>query len=334
MNFKQLYIQILGCFSFSLLFSLTACGPDTEPDGGNGKGGSGGQEAIVPPMPAQNGSGETNGYYLVWEDTFDGEELDEAFWNIETVKNPANNEIQYYRRNNVSMVLDSVTGRHCLCLTARKEEFGNKPSTSGRVNTKGKVAYKHGKVEALIKLPKTYKGLWPAFWMMGNDYQSVGWPRCGEIDILEMGNSGGFQTKDKSERYLNGACHWGYYKDGAYPNYGKSSVYQYSVQDGEFHLFTLIWDEKEIKTYIDLDKNPNVAPYFTIGIEVPADGPHDLGTCWDTGCYFHKEFFVIFNLAVGGHFPGITDINRITAFNAENNYQAEMLVDYVRIYQK
>ncbi|MBO4369831.1 MAG: glycoside hydrolase family 16 protein, partial [Paludibacteraceae bacterium] len=206
--------------------------------------------------------------------------------------------------------------------------------TSGRVNTKGKVAYMHGKVEALIKLPKTYKGLWPAFWMMGNDYNSVGWPKCGEIDILEMGNQGGFGSVDKSEKYLNGACHWGYYKDGNYPNYGKSSTYQYSVQDGEYHLFTLIWDETQINTYIDLDKYPNVAPYYTIGIEVPADGPHAIGTCWDTGCYFHKDFFVILNLAVGGHFPGITNINGITAFNEANGYEAQMLIDYVRIYQK
>ena len=285
-------------------------------------------------MPAQEGSGEINGYALVWEDSFDEATLNASFWNIETVANPANNEIQYYRKDNVSMVLDSATGRRCLCLTARKESYNGKQCTSGRVNTKGKVAYKHGKVEAMIKLPKTYKGLWPAFWMMGNDYNSVGWPRCGEIDILEMGNKGGFGSADKSEKYLNGACHWGYYQDGAYPNYGKSSTYKYSVQDGEFHLFTLIWDETQIRTYIDLDKYPNATPYYTIGIEVPADGPHANGTCWDTGCYFHKDFFVIFNLAIGGHFPDIYDINGITALNADNGYEAKMLIDYVRIYQK
>ena len=317
-------------FAAGLVLAAVSCQKDDEPAGGNERDEQ--DQAVL--MPSQEGSGEIDGYRLVWEDTFDGDALDETAWNIEVTGSPANNEIQYYIRRNVSVGTDSVSGRHCLILTAKKEKYGSRYFTSGRVNSLGKKYFKHGKVEALIKLPKTYKGLWPAFWMMGNDYKKVGWPKCGEIDILEMGNSGGFGTVAKSERYLNGACHWGYYKDGAYPNYAQSSTYSYSVQDGEYHLFTLIWDDDAINTYIDLDKYPSAKPYYSIGITVPDDGPHDLGTCWDTGCYFHKEAFILFNLAVGGHFPGITDPDGITALNAANGYEASMYVDYVRVYQK
>jgi len=282
--------------------------------------------------PAQTGSGENDGYSLVWEDLFDAEALNEEYWNIEVVSRPANSELQYYRKENVSMGTDSSCWRKCLILTAKKEDYGGRSCTSGRVNTKGKVAYKHGKVEAMIRFPKTYKGLWPAFWMMGNDYSQVGWPRCGEIDIVEMGNSGGFQTVDKSERFLNGALHWGYYVDGNYPNYGKSSTYSYSVQDGNYHLFTLLWDENSVKMYIDLDKYPDAKAYYSMDITAPDPMPAE--PTWDAGEYFHKDFFILFNLAVGGHFPGITKIDAITALNEENNYEAKMYIDYVKVYQK
>src|SRR5690606_33820583 len=95
--------------------------------------------------------------------------------------------------------------------TAKKETFGGKPATSGRINSVGKKYFKHGKVEASIKLPKTANGLWPAFWMMGNDYPTVGWPACGEIDILEMGHSKGITNKTQ-DRFFNGALHWGIWK--------------------------------------------------------------------------------------------------------------------------
>ena len=190
----------------------------------------------------------------------------------------------------------------------------------------GKKYFTHGKVEAYICLPKTANGLWPAYWMMGNDFSTVGWPRCGEIDILEMGNSQGIKTGTQ-ETYFNGACHWGFYKNGAYPNYAKSSNAPYSLQDGEFHLYTLIWDEKSIKMYLDLDKNPNVAPYYEMGIEGTDDE-------WATGLYFHHDHFILFNLAVGGHFTGIVNNpGGITALPTDGS-EAKMYVDFVRVYQK
>lgn len=281
--------------------------------------------------PSQQGSSAVNdGYRLVWEDLFDGTSLDTSVWNVEVNGDGGgNNELQFYRAENVSVGKDYASGRNCLILTARRENYGNKAFTSGRVNSKNKKAFTHGKVEALIKLPSTANGLWPAFWMMGNDFDQVGWPRCGEIDILEMGNAAGIAAGTQ-DRYLNGACHWGYYKDvgggnWAYPNYAKHSTYSNSLQDGEYHLFTLVWDESSLKMYVDYDRNPGASPYFEMGITAKDDD-------WGTGHYFHHDFFLLFNLAVGGNFTGLHNSSAISALPAGS--EASMFVDYVKVYQK
>lgn len=282
----------------------------------------------VVPAPEELGSGETDGYKLVWEDCFNGDVLDETVWNIEEKGDGCGNaELEYYTRDNVSLGTEPESGRHCLILTAKKENYKGKSFTSGRINTLEKRYFLHGKVEACIKLPQTANGLWPAFWMMGNDINQVGWPRCGETDILEMGNAEGIR-KGTQDRYFNGACHWGYYNEqNQYPNYAKASTWDYSLQDGEFHLFTLIWDENYIRMYCDLDKYPDTEPYYEMGIE-HKDG--DEG--WAASLYFHKENFILFNLAVGGYFTGILNPDGITAFENEN--EKSMYVDYVKVYQK
>lgn len=274
----------------------------------------------------QNGSGETNGYHLVWQDLFDADELNPMRWDIEVNGNGGgNNELQYYtdRPENVRLG-DDGEGNSCLILTARRENYLNKQFTSGRLNTKGRIAFTHGKVEASIKLPKTANGLWPAFWMMGNDFDQVGWPRCGEIDIVEMGNSAGI-SNGTQERFFNGACHWG----PGWPNasYANSSTKNYSLQDGQFHLFTLIWDDNVVKMYVDLDKYPNQNPYYKMDI------PYEDNE-WSPGYYFHKDNFILFDLAVGGNFTGIHNANDITALNDGNGHEASMYVNYVKIYQK
>ena len=159
--------------------------------------------------------------------------------------------------------------------------------------------------------------------LLGNDFNEVGWPKCGEIDILEMGNSAGIRNNTQ-ETYFNGACHWGFYKNGAYPNYAKSSNAPYSLQDGEFHLYTLIWDEAFISMYLDLDKNPSSTPYYQMGIS-------DYEGDWATGNYFHHDFFIVYDLAVGGNFPGIHNADGITALA---DGPASMYIDFVRVYQK
>lgn len=276
----------------------------------------------------QVGTGETDGYKLVWQDLFDGTELNMSRWNIEVNGDGGgNNELQYYtaRPENVS-VGDDGEGNGCLILTAKKEVYNGKQCTSGRITTKNKIAFKHGKIEAAIKLPQTANGLWPAFWMMGNDFDQVGWPRCGETDIMEFGNATGI-ANGTQDRYFNGACHWGTAWND-HRQHANAITNSYSLQDGEFHIYTCIWDQDKVAMYVDLDRNPNASPYYIMTIpETTTDQTHP-------GYYFHKENFILFNLAVGGNFPGIWDINSITALNEGNNYQQSMYVNYVKIYQK
>lgn len=276
----------------------------------------------------QEGSGETDGYRLVWQDLFDNGILNDLRWNVEQNANGGgNHELQYYadREENVR-VGDDGQGNGCLILTARRENLGGRQFTSGRVNSRDKVAFTHGKVEASIKLPPTADGLWPAFWMMGNDYGEVGWPKSGETDILEMGNADGIRNGTQ-DRYFNGAMHWG--QGWPAGSYARATTKSYSLQDGEFHLFTAVWDENEMRMYVDLDRQPLQTPYFRMGIT-----HDDPGNEWSPGNYFHKLNFIIFNMAVGGDFTGIHEAGNITALNDANGHEASMYVNYVKVYQK
>ena len=253
------------------------------------------------------------GYKLFWNDEFDGPSLDADNWTCEIGRGSngwGNAELQYYtdRPENV----DVRDGK--LVMTARKESYQGATATSARLITLGKVYFKYGYIVASIKLPKTADGLWPAFWMMGNDFKSKGWPNCGETDILEMGHQNGIK-KGAQEKFLNGACHWGE-PDHRYYSYDFTN--SYSVQDGEFHTFTYM-TENEVAMYIDLDTKPDAKPYFKMALKDFGDNE------------FRKDNFILLNLAVGGNFPGIWDINQVTALN---NGPAEMEVDYVRVFQK
>lgn len=252
------------------------------------------------------------GYELLWSDEFEGDSLNAAYWTPEQGGHGwGNNELQYYtgRKDNV----DVRDGK--LVMRAVKEDYNGAPVTSARLITLGKIEFLYGYVVASIKLPKTADGLWPAFWMMGTDIRKIGWPNCGETDILEMGHSNGMKDGTQ-EQFLNGACHWGV---PHHQYYAHDITNTYSVQDGEFHTFTCIWDEEHVAMYIDLEKYPDVKPYFEMKIE-------DFGND-----EFRKDNFILLNLAVGGNFPGIWDINQVTALK---DGPAEMEVDYVRIFQK
>jgi beta-glucanase (GH16 family) len=264
-------------------------------------------------------AGVANGYRIVWADEFNGNKLDTKHtWNIETGNGGSgNNELEYNSKRSVT-VEDG-----CLILTARREFFKGRNFTSGRVNTMHKFTFKHGMIEARVKIPATSNGLWPAFWLMGENFSSVGWPQCGEIDIFEMGNGDGIKISSQ-DRYFNGACHWGYYENGSYPNYFHAVNNNYSLQDGKFHTFTLVWDDDSVSMYLDRDTYPNNPPYYHFDIS-------EKGKKWAAGDYFHNQMFIIFDLAVGGYFTGITSGDGITALDAGHS---EMMVDYVRVYQK
>ncbi|MFZ4456547.1 MAG: glycoside hydrolase family 16 protein [Bacteroidales bacterium] len=263
-------------------------------------------------------------YKLVWEDNFNGPVLNNSKWTaMINGEGAGNRELQYYRRENISMGREKTTNAKCLIITAKKEKFKGSNCTSGRLDTDRKMTFKYGKVEARIKLPKTANGLWPAFWMLGADHKQATWPKCGEIDIMEMGKKTGIDN-GVQDRYFNGACHWGEdWNGGKYPNKGISTTNAYSLQDG-FHTYTLFWSPDSIKMYLDLDKYPAAKPYYTL----PIMGE---GKANETSRYFRKPFYLIFNLAVGGTFSEIYDIEKITALKGG---EAKMYVDYVRVYQK
>jgi beta-glucanase (GH16 family) len=277
-------------------------------------------------------------YKIVWEENFDNAKLDKNIWNLENNRRGGGNaEFQYYSPKSISVEKHSE-GVNCLVLSAVKQRYKGRPAISGRLNTEGKLSVKYGKIEVRVHVPKIADGLWPAFWMMGDDLAKVGWPRCGEIDILEMGNANGIKHGTQ-DRYFNGACHWGEsFNGGKYPNFSMAATSSYSMQEG-FHLFTLIWTPDSINMYLDKDKYPDAKPYFKLGIKGDGSANHP-------SRYFHKPFHLIANLAVGGHFTGLgspskkacwissrnKNFRQITALPQDGS-PAKMYIDYVRIYQ-
>ena len=296
-------------------------------------------------------------YTLLWEDNFEGETLNEAYWNIDdNARGGGNAEMQYYTPRNVSIECHPVSGERCLVLSARREDYHNRPATSARLNTQDKVLVHYGKVEARIAFPHTANGLWPAFWMLGNNLATnlgnddsvdrqadalaaqgrVVWPKCGEIDIVEMGHKDGID-KGLQDRYFNGAAHWGEaFNDGHYPNRAGVCEAPYSVQ-GDFHLFTLLWTPDTLAMYLDQDKYPDVAPYFALSLR-----NKDIN---EPGHYFNHPFYLVFNLSVGGFFPGLPttpkypevvtaddpNFQQITALPADGT-PVKMYVDWVRVW--
>lgn len=262
-------------------------------------------------------------YTLVWNEDFTDGSLDRAVWNIEVNGDGGgNNELQYYCEDGVSLGVEPTTGKKCLILTAKKEYAGGRDCTSGRVNTKGKMTYTFGRIDARIKFPQTANGLWPAFWQMGNNFDQVGWPRCGETDIIELGHQSAF-NKGTQDRYFNGAMHVGRAWNAVWSD-AQSVTWDYSVED-TFHIVTMIWTPTSIDMYMDKEAHPEYGAYFHADLEPNEDADYN------RQLVFGKPNFVIANLAVGGNFPGIWDINGITALNggAQSVY-----IDWIRIYQR
>ena len=262
-------------------------------------------------------------YTLVWNEDFTDGVLDTKVWNIEVNGDGGgNNELQYYCEKGVSLGAEPTTGKQCLILTATKEEYLGKKCTSGRVNSKGKLYYTFGRIDARIKFPKTANGLWPAFWQMGNNFDQVGWPKCGETDIIEMGHQNAF-SKGTQDRFFNGAMHVGRAWDAVWPD-AQDATWSYSLQD-TFHIVTMIWTPTSIDMYMDKEAHPENGAYFHADLEPNDDADYN------RQLVFGKPNFIIANLAVGGNFPGIYSIDGITALS---NGAQSMYIDWIRIYQK
>lgn len=235
------------------------------------------------------------GWVLDWSDEFDGATLDARNWIAETGGNGwGNNELQYYtaRPENVR-VSDGF-----LVIEARKERYEHREYTSARIKTAGLKERTYGRYEARIKVPKG-QGIWPAFWMLGSGIATTGWPRSGEIDIME--NIG------KEPATVHGTVHGpGYSGEHAF---GKPSVLANGNYADGFHVFAVEWEPREIRWYRDGQLYHTARPELVKGDWV-----------------FEQPFFVLLNLAVGGYWPGYPDATTVMP--------QRMLVDYVRVYRR
>ncbi len=236
---------------------------------------------------------------LIWSDEFNGDSLNTSFWNYEVGGNNPNSELEFYTSRPTNIKVD--TGN--LIITANKETYSSggvtENYTSGRINTSHKFNFKYGKIEARMKLPYG-QGIWPAFWMLGQNIDQVSWPNCGEMDIMEMVGGAGDNT-------VHTTLHWGPVDaSGNHPSYGLA----YALSSGKFadayHIFTLEWTPQTVTSYVDGNK------YYTISIS-----PAGLAA-------FQNNFFIIFNLAVGGSWPGNPDATTV--------FPQHLFVDYVRVY--
>ncbi|MGW5650723.1 ricin-type beta-trefoil lectin domain protein [Streptomyces humi] len=260
--------------------------------------------AAVGPARAASASADAGAAAVTFSDNFDGaagSAVDSSKWTQETGDNVNNHEREYYTSGTNNAALD---GQGHLVITAKKENpanyqcwYGTCQYTSARLNTSGKFSAQYGHVEARMKIPRG-QGMWPAFWMLGTDIGSVGWPNSGEIDVME---NVGFEPST-----VHGTIHG--------PGYSGSNGIgaAYSLPNGQafadsFHTFAVDWAPNSIKWSVD-------------GTVYETRTPADVGgNTWA----FNKPFFLILNLAVGGYWPG--DPNSSTAF------PAQLVVDSVSV---
>ena len=286
-NKMRLFVFRLVCVAFLLVLALAplSCG---------------GGATLQPPPPAR--------YTLVWSDEFsgpDGSAPDSEKWTYDLGGNGwGNNELESYTNRTQNAQLK----RGNLVITAQKDTYADPKDritrnyTSARLKTQNLFSQVYGRFEARIKIPAG-QGMWPAFWMLGNDISSVGWPKCGEIDIME--NIG------KEPGTVHGSLH------GPSTTGRTSDVTAFfSLPAGQnfsddFHLYAVEWEHGTIRFYADT----NLYATFNQS-QWPAGGT------W----VFDHPFFIILNVAVGGDWPGPPDNATV--------FPQQMLVDYVRVYTK
>ena len=240
---------------------------------------------------------------LVWSDEFGDERLDPYKWYFETgdgsqygIPGWGNNELQWYLPDSALL----KDGR--LVITARKETVSGKNYTSARINTRDRFAFRYGRIEARIRLPAG-QGLWPAFWLLPQESAYGTWAASGEIDILEARNLGG-----TGGNTIFGGLVYG----GAWPNQiGSGENYLVATDvTTDFHVYALEWDRAEIRWYVDGTLFAVRNNWSSTGGAFPAP--------------FDKPFYVLFNVAVGGNYPGLPSAGTV--------FPVAMEVDYVRVY--
>lgn len=240
---------------------------------------------------------------LVWEDEFDGDTINSKNWNFqEEDAGRFNEEWQSYTNSPENAYIQDghlvIEAKHI------SHKHGMNQYTSARLNTAGKQSWTYAKISARIKLPEG-QGIWPAFWMLGANIDENGgdtpWPKCGEIDILEL-----YGFKDDAAIEVNA-----HYADqsGKHANMGAET---YKLEKGkfsdDFHVFDLEWTKKSLTWFVD-------------GNQV-ASMPIDQAYLSE----FHKPFFILLNIAVGGSFAGRPD--------ERTSFPQKMYIDWIRVYQQ
>jgi beta-glucanase (GH16 family) len=240
---------------------------------------------------------------LVWGDEFDAAQLDPEVWFFENgdgsqygIPGWGNNELQWYLEDSAEL-RDGM-----LVITAREESVGGKSYTSARLNTRDRFAFKYGRIEARVRFPGG-QGIWPAFWMLPQDDVYGTWAASGEIDVVEAVNLGGTGGNN-----VFGTIHFG----GEFPaNVSAGNEYLVPTDaTAEFHTYAFEWDATEMRWYVDDVLYSTQNSWSTTAAPFPAP--------------FDERFYVLFNVAVGGNFPG--------APNSTTEFPVTMEVDYVRVY--
>lgn len=252
---------------------------------------------VVIPETGYTTPTEYAGMDLVWSDEFDEETLNEDSWTYEIGRGNngwGNNELQYYQEENTRI----IDGH--LVITAREQEIGDANYTSSRLITQDKQEFQYGRIDIRAVLPEG-RGYWPALWMLGQDFQEVGWPICGELDIMEL--------VGHQPNRVYGTAHFGN-SVAERQSTGASKTIPGGAKFSEaFHVFSLVWEENSVKWYMDDQLFHILKPEDTNGQPYP----------------FNDAFFFVFNVAVGGEWPGPP--------NANTRFPQHMIVDYVRVFQ-
>lgn len=278
---------------------------------------------IICSIPALFSNEKSDSWKLVWQDEFEKEGLpDKKKWTYETgfVRNK---EEQYYTKNKSK---NARVEKGSLIIEAHKEKVKNtafksvdhkqwqlnRPFaeySSACIITEGQAGWQYGKIEIRAKLPQG-EGVWPAFWMMGTNANKIGWPRCGEIDIMEYVH--------ETPKTLYSTIHW--------PNMEEKKEKPHSSKHGsinsdtiaDWHTYTMEWNEKDISFFLD-DKL-----FFKTNLDI-ADGSVEKTKNNPTGNPFRQPFYLLINFAIGGGWGG--KVNPAI-------FPQRLEVDYVRVYQK